>query len=179
MKSFRFILIAALLFVTACAPVFREEIMKNSTLNPSLPELNSKPADFDGRMYILGGRILNTRSTEDGIVIEAMSLLVDSRGHIDYSDRYRGRFMAIMPKGKGMLDPLIFSSGKDVTIAGIYKGIRTGMIDKLEYSYSYFEIVGIRLWERAAYYSGPVYYAPYPSYYYWYGPGYYHHYRHW
>jgi outer membrane lipoprotein len=174
MKRFGFIIFAALLFATACAPVFREDIMRNSTLNPSLSQLNATPASFEGRMYILGGKIISITSTEEGSLVEAMYLPVDSRGFIDYTDTYRGRFMAIMPKGKGLLDPLIFRPGKDVTIAGIYKGIKTGMIDKLEISYSYFEIVQILLWEDSAYfYTGP-YIAPYPSYWYWYGLPYYH-----
>lgn len=180
MKRFRFLFIAALLFVTACAPVFREEIMKNSTLNPSLIELNTSPADFEGKLFLFGGRIINTRTTNDGFVIEAMYLPVNSRGHIASRDKYGGRFMAILPKEQGMLDPLLFTAGKQVTIAGIYKGIRTQMIDNLEYGYSYFQIIDLRLWEEKHYYYGaPYYYGPYPSVYFWYDPWYPHYYRHW
>jgi outer membrane lipoprotein len=172
MKMLRYILIFSLLFLISCAPVFKEEIMSNSTLNPMPNELNASPASFQGKMYIFGGRIVNTRTTKDGFVIEAIFLNVDSRGQIDENNKYIGRFLAILPKDKGMIDPLIFRTGKDVTIAGIYKGIRTQLMDKLDYSYSYFEIVAIRLWEEKAYYYGPVMYVPYPQLYWWYSPGY-------
>jgi outer membrane lipoprotein len=172
MKQIRFILITALFFLTACAPVFREEIMKNATLNPSLAELNAAPSSFEGRMFIIGGRIISSSATEEGVVLEALYLPVDSRGYIDFYEKYRGRFLAIMPKSRGILDPLIFVTGRDVTIAGTYRGVRKGMIDKLEFSYSYFEIVGIRLWEESYYYYGSPFYDPYPYYFFWYGPRY-------
>jgi outer membrane lipoprotein len=185
MKGSRYIfaaLIAALIFLTACAPVFREEIMKNSTLNPSLIELNSAPGDFGGRLYLFGGKIVNLRTTKDGYVIEAMFMPVNSRGHIHHHDKYEGRFLAILPKEKGILDPLLFTSGKEVTIAGIYRGIRTQMQDKLEYGYSYFEIAAIRLWEERVYYYAPAYYYgpyPYPSTYIWYDPWWPHYHHRW
>jgi outer membrane lipoprotein len=172
MKSLRYILLATLFFAVACAPVFKEEIMANSTINPVPAELNSSPESFKGKMFIFGGRIVNTRTTKDGMVIEAIFLNVDSRGNIDENNRYVGRFLAILPKEKGLIDPLIFRTGKDVTIAGIYRGIRTQMMDKLEYGYSYFEIAAMRLWEENAYYYGPVFYTPYPQFYWWYGPSY-------
>jgi outer membrane lipoprotein len=163
-----------LLLSSACAPVFREEIMKSSTLNPELTELTASPSGFEGKMFILGGRIINTQVTEEGVTIEAVCLPVDSRGYIDISDRYRGRFLALMPKNKGLLDPLIFRPGKDVTVAGIYRGVRTSLLDDVEFSYSYFEIVSIRLWQPAYYYyygyPYPYYYGPYAPAYYWYAP---------
>ena len=180
MKRYGFLFIFVLLFMIACAPVFREEIMKNSTQNPSLTELNSSPANFKDKLFLFGGRIINTRTTKDGFVIEAMYLPVNYRGHIASSDKYEGRFLAILPKEKGILDPLLFRPGKEVTIAGIYKGIRTQKIDNLEYGYGYFQIVGIRLWEDKVYYYGaPYYYGPYPAAYFWYDPWWPHHHRHW
>jgi len=173
MKYVRYILIASLLFFVACAPVFKDEIMKNSTINPSPIELNASPASFEGKMYIFGGKIINLRTTPDGYVIEAMFLPVDSRGKIDDGDNYIGRFLAILPKEKGILDPLIFKAGRDVSIAGIYRGIRTQKSDNIENTYSYFEIAAIRLWEERAYYSSPFIYYPYPQLYWWYGPNYY------
>jgi outer membrane lipoprotein len=171
------IFLVSLICLSACAPVFREEVMKNSTLNPELDKLSATPAAFEGKTYILGGRIIDVRTTEEGVVLEAMCLPVDYLGYIDIADKYRGRFLAIRPKGKGLLDPLVFAPGRDVTIAGIYKGLKTGMIGDLEFSYSYFEIVEIRLWEPTYYYDYP-YYTPYPSEFFWYSPWWHHHHHH-
>ena len=173
MKYGRYILIASLLFIVSCAPVFNEEIMKNSTINPQPNALNASPASFEGKMYIFGGRIINLRTTPDGYVIEALFLPVNSRGKIEEGDKYIGRFLAILPKEKGMLDPLIFKPGRDVSVAGIYRGIRTQKSDNIENAYSYFEIQAIRLWEERVYYGSPIIYYPYPQLYWWYGPAYY------
>ena len=177
MKRFPFLLLAALLLITACAPVFREDIMKSATLNPSLSELNAAPVMFEGKLYILGGKIVNTRVTKDGSLIEAIYAPVDSRGYL--KDYVRSiRFLALYPKEKGILDPIIFRKDREITIAGIYKGTRTERLDEMNYPYGYFEIVDFHLWEDPLYY--PAYY-PYPYEWYdpwyepWYDPWYRHH----
>jgi outer membrane lipoprotein len=153
-----------MLFMVACVPVFREEVMKNATLNPPLAELNSNPLMFEGKLYILGGKIVSVRVTKEGSLIDAIYAPVDSRGYLkDYVKSVR--FLALYPKEQGILAPLIFRKDREITIAGIYKGTRVGRLDELDYSYGYFEIVDFRLWEEPRYY--PDYY-PYP--YWWYDP---------
>ncbi|HMK55224.1 MAG TPA: Slp family lipoprotein [Dissulfurispiraceae bacterium] len=168
MKRYLLTLIIALGLIAACAPVFREDIMKNATLNPSLSELNAAPLLFEGKLYVLGGKIVSTRVTKEGSLIEAIYAPVDSRGYL--KDYVRSvRFMALYPKDRGILDPLIFRKNRDMSIAGVYKGTRIEKLDEMEYAYAYFEIVDFRLWEESRYY--PAYY-PYPYWWYdpWYGP---------
>lgn len=164
MKRYSVFFIAVLLILSSCAPVFKEEIMKNATLNPSLAELNEQSTMYEGKLYVFGGKIVNTRVTKDGSLIEAIYVPVDSRGNLkDYMQSIR--FLALLPQGKGILDPMIFSKNREITIAGIYKGVRTGQLDEIHYPYAYFEIVDFHLWEER------VYYPPYP-YPYWYDPWY-------
>ncbi|HTZ16880.1 MAG TPA: Slp family lipoprotein [Dissulfurispiraceae bacterium] len=164
MHKVKFLLIVALLLVTACAPVFREDIMKNAALNPSLTELNADPESYEGKLYVLGGRIVNTRVIKEGSLIEAIYVPVDSRGYPeDYIKSIR--FLALYPKEGGILDPLIFKKDRNITIAAIYKGTRTERFGETEYPFSYFEITDFRLWEEPY----PEYY-PYP--YWWYDPWY-------
>lgn len=118
-KIFPFLLLEALLQITACAPVFREDIMRSATLNPSLSELTAAPVMFEDKLYILGGKIVNTRVTKDGSMIKAIYAPVDSRGYL--KDHVRSiRFLALSPKEKGILDPIIFRKDREITIAGIY-----------------------------------------------------------
>lgn len=166
MRRYSIILAAALLLLTSCAPVFREEIMKNATLNPSLAKLNEQSLMNEGKLYVFGGKIINTRVTKDGSLIEAIYVPVNSRGYLkDYMQSIR--FLALLPKEKGILDPMIFGKNREITIAGIYKGIRTETLDEIRYPYAYFEIVDFHLWEERVYYE-PAY--PYP--YWWYDPWY-------
>lgn len=173
MKRYAFLIIAALLLLTACAPVFREDIMKNATLNPSLSGLNADPLHFEDKLYIFGGKIINTRVTKDGSLIEALYAPVNSRGYFQDTYKLEGRFLALLPKEYGILDPLIFKKDREITIAAVYKGVRTERLDEIDYPYSYFQIVEIRLWEERQYYPPPYY--PYP---YWYDPWYDPWYRH-
>ena len=143
--------------------------MKNATLNPSLAGLNADPLFFEGKLYIFGGKVINARLTKEGSQIEALYVPVNSRGYFDDYYRTDGRFLALLPKDRGILDPLIFKANREITIAAVYKGVRTERLEGMEYPYGYFEIVGIRLWAERAYY--PPYY-PYPYWYYdpWYEP---------
>jgi outer membrane lipoprotein len=173
MKRYFLVLIAVLLFMPTCVPVFREDIMKNATLNPPLSELNSDPRMFEGKLYILGGKIISVRVTKDGSLMEAIYAPVDTRGYLQ--DYVRSiRFLALYSKERGILDPLIFRKDRDITIAGIYKGTRTGRLEEMDYPYGYFEIVDFRLWDEPQYY--PAYYSyPYGWYDPWYDPWYRHH----
>jgi len=64
------------------SPCLQGRYHEDATLNPSLSELNSAPVMFEGKLYILGGQIVNTRVTKDGSLIEAIYVPVDSRGYL-------------------------------------------------------------------------------------------------
>jgi outer membrane lipoprotein len=87
---------------------------------------------------------------------------VDRYGYLNYASAYQGRFLAVFPRAKGLLDPMIFKKGREITIAGDYAGVRKGRIDEMEYAYPVFEIRQIHLWEDQRDY-WPY---GYPSYYY-------------
>lgn len=170
-KSYLIVLITMLLF--SCAPVIRKDIMETATINIPLSEVRENPDLYRGKIFILGGIIVNTKIIEKGSLIEAVHMPVDSRGYIEDVNRSNGRFLAFYPKDKGLLDPLIYRKGREITIAGEFIETRTGKIDEMEYTYPLFEIKDIHLWEEIkAYYISP----PYPSWYYpyqypyWYEP---------
>jgi outer membrane lipoprotein len=170
----RFLLITLMMIsVFSCAPVLRQDIMETAIREFSLSDIKSKPDPYKGKLFVLGGLIVNTKLTQEGSEIEAIYIPVDSRGYLKNEEPSSsdGRFLAILPKGRGILDPLIYRREKEITVAGEFIGIRSGKIDESEYVYPVFEIVDIYLWqERRDYYYYP-YYSPYwwdyPYPYYW------------
>lgn len=155
------------LLLVSCAPVLSQNYMTQGIFNPDLSDLKENPILNDGKLFILGGIIVNTTATKDGSVIEAVSVPVNSRGYLQdwYSDG-GGRFMAISGDKK-LLDPMIYSAKKEITLAGKFIGLRKGKIGEMEYEFPYFEIVEIYLWRdykvQDPYYSypPPYYYPPY------------------
>lgn len=155
--------IAFSLFLPGCAPVLDRALMKEGARDIPLSLVRENPDAFKGRLFILGGIIVSTRLTEQGAVIEALAVPVDSYGYLNHGARYEGRFLALYPRPGGVIDPMIFSKGREITLAGVFAEIRKGKIDEMDYAYPVFEVRQIHLWpERTVYYYG----YPYPSYYY-------------
>ncbi len=149
------------LIVLSCAPVLRHDLMKRGFIEIRLEDIKKTPALSKGKLFILGGIIVNTKVTKEGSLIEAIYVTVDSRGYLKNISASNGRFLALY---KGFLDPLIFRQNREITLAGVFKGTRTGIIDEVSYTYPLFEIEEFYLWEekRDYYYRRP----PFPHSYY-------------
>ena len=123
-------LIAATLILSSCAPVLSRELMKQGSRDVSFALLREDPDAYRGRLYILGGIIVETRLTEKGSAVEALFMPVDSYGYLDESKHSQGRFLAIYPRAKGLLDPVVYKRGREITLAGDglsrKKSVKTG-----------------------------------------------------
>ena len=161
---------AVALFLVSCAPVLNTELMQEGERNVSLDALKANPDAYKGKLFILGGLIVETRLLEQGSQIEVLSVPVDSRGYLEESKGANGRFLAVYTRSKGLLDPLVFKKGREITVAGEFLEARKAKIDEMEYVYPVFEVRQIYLWEDQMQYYDPHLYYPYYSYPYSYGP---------
>ncbi len=171
-KSCLIILISILLI--SCAPVIRKDLMKTAIKNPNLTGIKEKPIIHKGELYAFGGIIVDTKITEKGSLIEAIYVPVDSGGYLKDTIPSNGRFLALYPEEFGLLDPVIYSKKRKITIAGKFIETREGKINEMKYTYPLFEIKDIYLWENRTYYYDPYYF---PFYYHYPYPWRYH-YRH-
>ena len=153
-----FLICAVLMVFSACSPVLNREVMNQGMRDVPFSQLREAPDVFKGKLFILGGLIVETRLFEKGSQIEALSVPVDSLGYIQEAGRTQGRFLALYPRSKGLLDPVVYRRGREVTLAGEFVEARKGKIDEMEYVYPVFEIREIYLWEeRKDYYNYPYY----------------------
>ncbi len=161
MKKMVFIALTAFL-LGACSPVLSRELMQQGTRDVAFNQLREKPDNYKGRLFILGGVIADTWFSDQGSQIEALYVPVDSYGYLKAWDHGQGRFLAVYPRSKGLLDPVVFKNGREITLAGEFLEIRTGKIDEMEYAFPVFEIKQIYLWREEYYYAYPYpYYYPY------------------
>ncbi len=167
MKKGFHIITAALLVLFACSPVLNRELMDQGARDVPFSRLRETPEAYKGKLFILGGLIVETRLIEKGSQIEALSVPVDSHGYLKDTGRSNGRFLAVYPRSKGLLDPLVYKRGREITLAGEFVEARKGKIDEMEYVYPVFEIREVYLWEVQRDYYWPAYYYPYydPFYY--------------
>ena len=155
---------SAAMLLAACSPVLNRELMKQGMRDVPYYQLREAPDAYKGKLYILGGVIVNTRLTESGSQIEALFAPVDSYGYLKEGVYGQGRYLALYPKSKGLLDPVVYKKGREITLAGEFLEVRKGKIDEMEYAYPVFEIREIYLWEEYRSYYAP-YYPYYPYYY--------------
>ncbi len=164
------LLLSLLLLISACAPVLRPETMEIASREVPLSAMRENPSPYIGKLYVLGGIIIETKYTVEGSLIEALYVPVDSRGYLNGINESDGRFLALFPRESGSLDPIIYRRGREITLSGEFIGLRKGRLDEIEYTYPLFEIREIYLWPkiREYYYIPPPYYPPPPfPYYYW------------
>jgi len=169
-----FFLIAVVITISSCVPVLRRDIMETAIRDVPISDIKNNPDLYKGKLFVLGGSIVNTKIIEKGSQVEAIYIPVDSRGYLKDVEPTSGRFLAILPKEKGTLDPLIYRKGRYITLAGEFIETRSGKIDEMEYTFPVFEIIEIYLWkEEKVYYPSSPYWWDYPSpypYWYWYDP---------
>lgn len=162
------ILLALTLFLASCTPVLRYETMQSALLNPPVHEMRNDPLAYQGGLFVFGGIIADIRVTEEGSLIEGMFVPVDARGYLLDPPVASERFLALYPRTAGILDPMVFKKGREVTVAGTFTALREGRFEEMEYVYPLFLISEIYLWDKAY-----IPYRPYPYLYWWYDPWWY------
>ncbi|MBI5374482.1 MAG: Slp family lipoprotein [Candidatus Schekmanbacteria bacterium] len=168
-KTLIFLIIPLVLL--SCTSVLKKELMLAGTRELPLQAIKENPDFYKGKLFILGGIVANTKFSEEGSVIEAAYVPVDERGNFSSSKPTNTRFLAVLSKDKGLIDPLIYRQGKEVTLAGRFIEVRKNKIEEMEYSYPVFSIEEIYAWEEKV--ENTNYATPmYPSWYYPYWGGY-------
>ncbi|HLG29198.1 MAG TPA: Slp family lipoprotein, partial [Candidatus Brocadiales bacterium] len=132
------------------------------------PEMKKDIDLYKGKLYVLGGLIVSTKFTEEDSVIEAAYISVDKNGNLKKTKPSNVRFLATLAKEKGILDPVLYKRGSEITVAGEFTGTKTEEIEKMNYTYPVFDIKEVYLWEEKAevegYYGMPAYAYPYYPY---------------
>ncbi len=169
-KVYILLLFMSSLILFSCAPILSRNYMREGERKVSFAALREQPDLYKGRLFILGGVIVNSQFTEAGSRIEAMHVPVDSYGYFEDRGRSEGRFLALSPRDAQILDPMVYSRGRRVTVAAEFVEARKGKIDEMEYVFPLFRVRQIYLWPKETRYAyPPMYYDPwfypYPYYY--------------
>lgn len=164
-------LAGVVLALSGCATV-PVPIPASSVSNPSLAEVRESPSDYRGLTVRWGGTIIKVENREQETVLLIMGRPLDDEGKPQIEGASPGRFMA---KIDGFLDPVIYSPGRLVTVAGTIVGSESRKIGRYSYRYPVVAVEDYHLWPSQptdrpeACYNRIWYGAPfYP----WYGFGY-------
>jgi len=107
MRNTFFTVFIFIILFSSCTPVLQKDLLKSGTFDINPADLRQDASQYMGNLYILGGLIAKTTLTDEGSIIEALYVPVNSRGYLKDNEPSNWRFLALY-KGKEFLDPIIF-----------------------------------------------------------------------
>lgn len=156
-------------FLSGCAHVISSE--SRNLVDPSITfsKLRAAPDSYKGKYVMVGGVIASLKNEKDFSKLLIVQSSLDSFGVPGDADASsEGRFMAL---SRNFLDPMIFKSGRRVTVVGQVEGQEVLPLGDISYAYPVLIVREIYLVPKAE--PRPAYYPPY-GYYdpFWWGPPY-------
>jgi len=149
--------LALLLPLFSCS-VISPEMRKEAMSGIPLPVLIEKAQEWQGRVVIVGGIVLEARNDKGTGTLVVLQTPLSFREEPLSRDDSQGR---IIVRAKGYVDPEVYSKGRRVTLAGMILG-RVGTEEQgclttcLE-----LESKELHLWPEYRYVPEPYYYSPY------------------
>lgn len=167
----RALVLSTLVFLlSACTPVISPQLMDQVDREVSYRSLASRPDEFKGKIVLLGGTIVQTVPKPRETEIEVVQKQTSSNGEPHLTDRSEGRYLVRVDR---FLDPAIYRSGRDITVAGEVQGSEVRRLGEIDYRYPVILASELYLWKRSAAPSAYPYPYGYPSYWWWrHHPGY-------
>jgi len=139
----RLFIILLLIFTAGCS-VIPKDIRRQADRSITIPMVQTTPDAFKGSKVIWGGIILSSKNLADKTVIEALQTPLDRTDRVINEEQSKGRFLI---ESKTYLDTYLYKQGKEITVAGIIRGITVQKIGEMDYAYPVLEPLHIRVFE--------------------------------
>lgn len=131
--------------------------------------LLDNPAGYQGKTFLLGGVIVATEASREGSTLEVLRYTLDRSDRPLEADETSGRFLVRTQK---FLDPVLYASGRLVTLTGQFAAVETRPLGGVDYRYPLLTLGELYLWPKNEEYRlPPGSYYPYRPFY-WYDPWY-------
>lgn len=155
--------------------VMSSQVRKEAISTTPFKTLIESSELYLGKTVILGGYIIQTENKTGDTIIKVLQTPLDLWETPTEVDKSEGRFIVLQ---KGYLDPVIYSKGRRITVAGSILGVEKEDIASCPNKCLKIESREIYLWPEYKYRDTYPYYYPYGRYpYYWRNEPYYYHYR--
>jgi len=138
--------------LSSCGSVLRKDLLQTGVTNFSLDDLVTNPDVHRGTLFVLGGTILHTTPDINGTLIDAVYIPVNASGYLKRREP-DGRFIALYPWNEGEIDPARGYANVQITLAGVFTGIRAATDGETTYTLPVFRIEQIYVWPTDSYYT--------------------------
>lgn len=162
---------AGAVLLCGCASVIPEPIRTPPPSDVRIAEVRANPQSFRGADVRWGGDIVAVKNLRTETIVEVAARELENDGRPRYREKSEGRFLAKVP---GFLDPVVFASGREMTVRGRFEDIVERPIGEFPYRFPLVRAEHVYLWEPLppTYYYDPYWWDP------WYPWGWPRH-RHW
>lgn len=143
------------LVLSACTPVISLQLMDQVDRDVTYSSLAARPDEFKGKVVLLGGTIVQAVPKPSETEIEVVQKPASASGEPHLTDKSEGRFLIVVDR---FLDPAIYRSGRDITVAGEVRGSEVRRLGEIDYRYPVITALELYLWRRPS--APPAY--PYP-----------------
>ncbi len=155
----------AALLLTGCvsSQLVSPEMESRIARDLSFESLKVAPEKFNGRMVVVGGKVLGAKRLKEGTRIEVLQLPLDGwdipRLNLVAS---KGRFLALQTD---FLDPATIPAGTLISMIAEVVGVNTMPLDEVDYQYPLLKVSMLKIWgesDSLRYGYWPPIWAPYP-----------------
>lgn len=129
--------------LSGCATQAPAPIAAAPPNNPPLAQVRANLSDYQGISIRWGGTIAKVENREQETVLLIVSQPLDDEGKPQVGAASQGRFMA---KVNGFLDPVIYATGRLVTVVGTVAGSESRKIGSYPYLYPVVAVKDYHLW---------------------------------
>jgi outer membrane lipoprotein len=155
------VLIVAVAVMVGCGSPVSKSTRKELDRDISFDQLRKRPGSHEGKLVLLGGEIIRTHNKQEGTMIEILQKRLNRWGRPKDEDETGGRFLVFADR---FLDPVVYSQGRRITVAGTVLGAHAEKIGEVDYLYPLLRARELRLWQDR---SRSVLFYPYPIWYQW------------
>lgn len=143
MKKLHAILIIAIALLTGCATQPPLPLSQHPVAQLTVAEVQSDPAQFKGREVRWGGTIVKVDNQPSQTWVEIAGQPLWDNGEPQAKSSSHGRFIASFA---GFADPMVYSSGRLLTVVGQVTDVTTRPIGEYNYTFPVITVGGAHLW---------------------------------
>ena len=133
------------LLLQGCSYAISRDVSRTADRTITFEQIQADPSPLKGKTVILGGLIAQVRTVKNGTLIEIVQKELDYWGKPRHTDRTGGRFIVHQPRS---LDVLVFSPGREITVAGEVTGADERSTGESAILYPLINAKEIKLWPR-------------------------------
>ena len=137
--------------IAGCSPPFPKDLLEKVEKNVPFSALQKDPEKYAGKLLMIGGIIVDTKTLKERTHIEVLQMTLDGEGRPELTDDTGGRFLVMTQQ---FLDGAVYHRGRLITVVGEVAAPQVLTLGEIAYLYPVITAKALHLWSP---YSGPYF----------------------